>query len=149
MTHDDIPDITTCDVENDLIKYKVKRKAETDYWLSCFASRLTVKRHFIRLTWRPYHSMNRVHGRAILLWRCGALKFRTSWTEYHAKKGNSLKCPWDLCVGDDSLQHAMQCMFMNTKIGKWDENASMEARMAKYLTELNNERKTRFQMPIF
>ena len=43
----------------------------------------------------------------------------------------------------------MQCMFMNTKIGNWDENSSMETRMAKYLIELNKERRERFRMPIF
>ena len=92
--------------------------------------------------------MDRIHGRAILLWRCGALKFRTSWTKYHKKAGNSLKCPNMMCPEDDSLQHAMQCMFSDTKVGPWSEDTHMELRMAKYLVELNRAR-TKFRMPIF
>ena len=69
--------------------------------------------------------------------------------ENKKKKKVGTLCPHPLCGKTDSLQHAMQCMFMDTKIGNLNEEIGMEMRMARYLQRLNKERTVRYQAPIF
>ena len=61
------------------------------------------------------------------------------------KKNQDISCPWWSCNENDTLRHAMECRFMNTKIEYF---GSEDVRMAKFILKLNRERIKRFQKPI-
>ena len=142
-----IPPVTeNADVDNEFIKYKVKRFAEVESWKSCVGCRLVVTRPFIRSAPRFYYRMNRVEGRAVLLWRCGYLKFKDSWRKYHSKRGGT-RCPNIFCSEDDSLNHALRCRFATVKIENANTGTPFEIRMARFLVNLDRER-SKIKLPI-
>ena len=141
-----IPSIFEFDVDNETIKFKVKRFAEVESWKSCLSSRLVVSRPFIRLRIRPYYRFNKAEGRAILLWRCGYLKFRDSWRDYHSKR-DGLKCPNSVCPETDNLDHAFKCKFSVIKMQSADTGIPFEKRMARFLLDLNADR-LKIKLPI-
>ena len=40
----------------------------------------------MRIRYKPYHRYKKQGGRAILLWRCGALKFKTNFRSFFESK---------------------------------------------------------------
>ena len=81
------------------------------------------------------------------MWRGGLLRFRGYWREYYTKMKKDTSCPFPLCGEQDTINHAMQCKFMNAKPDPWIPGVSEDERMLKYILALNRERRW-YQRPI-
>ena len=136
---------------DDHIKSMVKRKSDLELWDDVKEGVYTVARDIPRLKKKPYHRYNRYRGRAILMWRCGMLKFRRYWRNYYESKRMSIYCPHDLCPEEDTMKHALECPFMDTKLEPpnepWRAKETEDSRMIKFILDLNRERK-RYNRPI-
>ena len=75
------------------------------------------------------------------------MKFRRYWRVYYENKRMSIYCPHDLCPEEDTMNHALECPFMDTKLDPWQEGVSEDERMIKFILNLNRERK-RYNRPI-
>ena len=91
-------------------------------------------------------SIRRSHGRAVLLWRCGALRFRYLYRKSYIRKSDR-SCPNNLCGEDDTYAHAVRCPFALIKMSR-DENVMFEDRLAQFLINLNKDRIKRHGLAI-
>ena len=85
-------------------------------------------------------------AKAMLAWRTGSLKFKTSWRIYDCKKGIGVDCMAPMCGGSDTLSHVQACPFYTTKWKK--EYTDMDKQMAEYLLQINRERQRKYMLPI-
>ena len=137
--------ITNFRQDNERIKEHIIRWNDLENWKESMKSKYSVTRMQTVNKFRFYHDFVRSEGRAVLLWRCGALRFRYQWKRYYMKKKQDISCPWWSCNENDTLKHAMECIFMNTKV---DFSLPKDERMGKFVMQLNRERIKRFQKPI-
>ena len=93
-----------------------------------------------------YHTWDKNSARAILFWRTGALKFRTTWRIYNQKKGIGIGCVMPMCPGTDDLNHVKVCKFYDTK---WDDKFQLEKDLASYLVKISRERFIKVKLPLF
>ena len=124
--------------DSESIKEKINERNNVQNWKAIFMSSITVTRLEISTEYKPYHYADRTRGRAILLWRCGALRFRSLWNKSFSGK-NCCLCPHRLCGEIDSFKHAVRCPFMQTKLSR-DENIPYEQRVCDFIIKLNLER---------
>ena len=89
--------------------------------------------------------MTKGKGRIVLLWRIGSLRFKGLWKNYYEKHNQSTTCPHPLCGKTDELNHAMECLFMYSRVNKSIKDK--DYRMADYLLKLNKER-NKYKAPI-
>ena len=130
---------------NEDIKFIVKRKTDNEYWNESMKSKYSVTRMQTVSKFRYYHEFVKGEGRAVLVWRCGSLKFRSQWRKYYMKKYEGITCPHPCCGEEDSLVHALKCPFMITKLGN---EKSEDKRMGVFLMKLNRERIKYYRAPI-
>ena len=143
-----LPDIWDNPILSDTIKAKVDECNSMQLMKGCLLSPVTVNRVNLRPSFLPYHQWPRSDGRATLLWRCGALKFKDNWRKYYKKKNVDSSCPHPLCPAPDSFEHAVRCLFMNTRLKREEECNNQDERFSRYVVALNHERTTRFCAPI-
>ena len=143
----DIPNPNECRMSSEHIKCVIKNKAKIDIWREASEGKLNIKRSHYKVKHKPYHEMPKRTGRAILLWRVGMLRFRGNWRVFNLSKNLSVDCPHPLCGEVDTFVHAVECPFMNTKMGDRDENVAEDVRVFRFLYFLNKER-MKFQRPI-
>lgn len=134
----DMPSVWEFPSDKDTIRSKIDMVNDCQLWKACFKSSIVVTRLNLITDYKPYHFKNRFEGRAILLWRCGSLRFRYLYRKSYIRKSDK-SCPHDLCGEDDTFRHATKCPFMRTKLSH-DENVVYEDRVAQFLIELNRER---------
>ena len=142
----DMPSVWEYPSDKETIKSKIDYVNNTQIWKCCFQSQIVVTRLQLTTDYKPYHNFNRYLGRAILMWRTGALRFRNLYKGSFKKSGAD-KCPHHLCGQTDTLKHAIKCPFMGTKLNQ-DSNVPFEQRMSRFLMELNSERVKWFSAPI-
>ena len=124
--------------DSDTIKAKINERNDVQQWKAIFISSITVTRLEISTEYKPYHFADRIRGRAILLWRCGALRFKSLWNKGFSGK-NCCLCPHRLCGEIDNFKHAIKCPFMKTKLSK-DQSIPYEQRVGDFIIKLNLER---------
>ena len=132
--------------DNETLKFEFKRNSIENIWVESFMSPISIVNVLMKEGKRFYHNMPRAQGRAVLLWRVGALRFRSAWKDYYDKKKMSTLCPNRLCDQEDSMNHAMICPFADVKINR--EIQFEDKRMADFLVRLNRDRRWHHQMPI-
>ena len=91
--------------------------------------------------------MTRLRGRAVFLWKVGALRFRRHWKNYYQAKKMTYMCPFPLCGHEDTYDHATECLFSNVKLTCNDKNN--EYAIADFLVKLNRERVKDHRWPLF
>ena len=143
-----LPDIWNSPCDDDTIKTRVEEENYMQYWKGCLLSNIVICRQRLKTDFKPYHLWPRSDGRSVLLWRCGALRFRSRWRKFNKKNKMDTSCPHPLCPADDNLDHALKCLFMDSKIrGKTDYDIQ-DDRMCSFLVALNRERSRRYDAPI-
>ena len=135
-----VPPIFECRMDNDTIKSIMRKSAQLELWNDTKEGVYCVPRNRPKIKKKAYHKYNRMEGRAILLWRCGMLKFRRYQREYNIKKGIPIDCPFGFCVDEDTMNHALECMFSPVKLEQWVPGSIEDDRMIKFILELHSER---------
>ena len=136
----EIPPILECKMDNDTIKCLIRRKAQLELWEESKEGKFSVPRGMPKVKNKPYHRFNRLEGRAILLWRCGMLKFRRYQREYYEKRRQDTSCPFLFCTEEDTMSHALECKFSNVKLQQWFPGSVEDERMIEFILKLNKER---------
>ena len=144
----DLPDIWTNPCDSDKIKFRVDEENYMQYWKGCLLSNKVINRLRLKTDFKPYHNWPRSNGRAVLLWRCGALRFRDNWKKFNKKNNADNSCPHPLCPAPDTLEHALKCLFMDTKIRGYDPDVYRDDRMCQFIVALNRERLRRYDAPL-
>lgn len=134
-----IGNITETEIDNEEIKMIIKKKADHELWLDVLEGKFTVKRSHPREGVKFYHRFKKTEGRAVLLWRIGALKFKRQWRNFYEKKKISMGCPNRFCPEEDTLHHAVLCPFMESKF-KGDGGVYEDYHWARFLVDLSRER---------
>ena len=130
--------VTNFYYDNEFIKREIIKSNDIECWRESMTSRLSTTKMQTVYKYSRYHDFIRSEGRAVLLWRCGALRFKRSWRNFYERKGKDMSCPHPLCAEFDTLEHAKRCPFMLTKV-KWEGNE--DKTMASFILRLNRERK--------
>lgn len=144
----EIPVITEHSIDNEEIKRIVKMRANIELWKDLIEGKHNIKRESMWERSRQYHRYVKLTGRAILLWRCGMLKFKGYWRDYNERRGAGTKCPHALCGEDDNFWHSTRCQFMDTKLRWWGDKEFIDYSYGKFIIELNHERKSKYGEPI-
>ena len=131
-------------MENDEIKMKIKRNEKFRLWQSTKDGVFNVKRERVNYGWKPYHRYEKREGRAVLLWRCGALYFRRYWRTENEKKKIQMTCPFWLCGEEDTFEHARVCKFMYAKVWRYSDESWEDFCISEFIMRLDHERKKRF-----
>ena len=118
----------------------IKRKADYDLWAETLEGKYNVKRFHVREGIKFYHRFKKNEGRAVLMWRIGALKFKRQWRNFYEKKNVSMGCPNRFCPEEDTLYHAILCPFMESKF-RGDGGVYEDYHWARYLIDLSRERR--------
>ena len=107
----------------------------------------SIPRGMPRIKKKPYHRFDRLRGRAILLWRCGMLKFKRYQRSMYEKKGESIDCPFGFCTEEDTMRHALECNFSPIKMENWFPGSVEDDRMIKFILDLHSER-LKYESPL-
>ena len=131
-------------LDKDEIKFRVKKWMKKELWRESMKSSLSQTVCTTNQSFKPYHYMTRQRGRAVLLWKAGALRFRRTWKNYYVKRKMRYDCPYPICGSDDTFDHSTQCMFVRTKLrhGPIDDY-----KIADYVVELHRER-LKYRLPL-
>ena len=143
-----VPPIFECNMWNDTIRTIAKKNETLKNWEDIKQGHHTIVRKMPRTKNKPYQRFNKKKGRAIMLWRCGMLKFRHYWRNYYQAINQSVTCPHPLCGENDTWLHALECPFMDTKLGPWEKDTSEDDRMVNFIMSLNQERSVRYMRPL-
>ena len=143
-----IPPIFETRMGNETIRSMIKNREQLGNWNDTKQGKYTVARRMPREKMKPYQKYPRRKGRAILLWRCGMLKFRRYWKNHYEARKESILCPHPLCGEDDTMEHAIQCLFMDTKLEKWSDHLLEDDHMVDFIIGLNQERSVRYRRPL-
>ena len=135
-----VPPIFECRMDNDTIKAMIRKNAQIELWNDSKEGVYCVPRGMPKIKKKPYHRFDRKKGRAILLWRCGMLKFRRYQRKMYEDKGKSIDCPFGFCTEEDTMNHALECMFSQVKLEQWVPGSIEDDRMIKFILELHSER---------
>ena len=112
----------------------------------CVLSSAVRHRLTFRVIDKSYQTLEKLESKALILWRTGALKFKSSWRVYNSKKDGGISCVSRLCLEEDSWEHMTQCQFYNTK---FNSDWKTDKELAMYLVKVNQERVVRFHSPLF
>ena len=141
----DILPITNYQYSNENLKGIIVRDNDVKCWRETLKSRISIIRTQINDRYSWYYDFMRNEGRAVLLWRCGALMFKSHWKQSKdGRKKHEKYCPHPLCGKFDTIHHAMKCPFMMTKINR---ESNHDKTMASFILRLNKERQ-KYQRPI-
>ena len=142
-----VKDIFETYTENQIIKLVIKNWMKGELWFESFKSKWSQTITTTRNVYKPYHYMTRLRGRAVFLWKVGALRFRRHWKNYYQTKKMTYMCPFPLCGHEDTYDHATECLFSNVKLTCNDKNN--EYAIADFLVKLNRERVKDHRWPLF
>ena len=96
---------------------------------------------------KSFYTFEKLEAKAIMFFKTGALRFKSSWRVYNSKREGGVACVTRLCSGEDSWDHmTLHCKFYHTKFNK-DWKTLKE--LAMYLVTINRERFNRFKAALF
>ena len=143
-----VPDVTTQARGPKTIRWVIKQSMALEVWGKMMRSRILQPSDTLRSSTNWYHVWPRQYARAHLFYKMGTLRFRAAWRGYYEKKGEPVSCPSHLCgVEVDSLAHAKECLFIETKFDA--RKMSHPKEFAKYLVRLNQERFKKWRLPLW
>ena len=126
-------------------KQVIRMKHDMEVWRDSLASSITMTRPYLRLRDKRHFKWSKLQSQALLGWRTGSLKFRSTWKVYNTKHGLSSSCVFPLCSGIDSWSHMIQCPWYTVK---WNPKFTEEEEIATYILKVSMERLKRLRMPL-
>ena len=133
-------------IDKKVLKRYIRSANDQELWFDCYQSSVIPIRPYFRVRNKSHFKWEKLKSKALLAYRCGALKFKTQWRLYNLKRGRGINCVNIICGENDSLSHAKSCSFYFTKWKKEYEDSEEE--IASYLLKLNSERIKRYRLPI-
>ena len=127
------------------IKQVIRLKHDMEVWRDSLASSLAVTRPYLQFRDKRDYRWTKLMSQALLGWRTGSLKFRSTWKVYNTKHGLSWACVFPLCPDEDSWNHMIQCPWYTVK---WNPKYTEEEEITTYILKVSMERLKRCRLPL-